>query len=133
MIRDIVQKIQKKFKIYSFDDNLLSFYQNPETNSLNEFQEDLKIINDLRKTLKKYTNGYDVPFLSIYNKYTLIKNVFGKEGLTYIACNYFSEDESLFSAFCSLIWYFDKIRLDNWLSDRLIKKLESEDITKNRG
>jgi hypothetical protein len=120
--------LERALRRQSIDQELLKFYNNLENDSLSEFHEDCQAIIDLRKELRKWINKRRVTYLSIRNKYILLRNVFSILGLIHIGINYFAEDEKLFECFCSLLWHFDRIRLDNWLSDNFIKYLQQNDL-----
>ena len=124
----IVEKIEKFFKVSQLDKNLLKLYDNKAGNSVNEFIADCDVIWDLQKLLKRVINERDeFNFCLIFNKYILLRNVFGVPGITYIAVNYFSEDEKLFEYFCSVVYYEDGIQISNRMNSGFLKLLEKKD------
>jgi hypothetical protein len=124
----LIKKIEKIFGVTSLDNNLLKLYQNHNGNSINEFVCDCDVIYDLKKLLKQVINGKEnFNFCLIFNKYILLRNVFDITGITYIAVNYFSEDEKLFEYFCSIVYYEDDIQISNRMNSNFLQLLEKND------
>ena len=126
MLSKELNDIKKKLKIKTIDVDLLKFYQNPGGNSLNEFHEDVEIIFELKKNLRKFINGKNVLYSSIKNNYIILKNVFSVDGVCYIGLSYFKEDEMLFECFSALLWFFDNIRLSNQRSKTFLNFLTEQ-------
>jgi hypothetical protein len=120
-------KIERWFGVSKVDKNLLKLYHNYEGNDLNGFIEDSNVIIELQKLLKKIINGYEVNMQLLTNKYILLKNIFGIQGLVYIAVNYFSENEKLFEYFCSLVYYLDDIQISNRMNTQFLEFLKEKD------
>jgi hypothetical protein len=81
---------------------------------------------ELQKLLKKIISGYEVNMQLLSNKYILLKNIFGIQGLVYIAVNYFSENEKLFEYFCSLVYYLDEVQISNRLNSSFLEFLKEK-------
>jgi hypothetical protein len=120
-------KIEKLFSVTKVDKNLLKMYNNYKGNDLNSFIEDCNVIIELKKLLKKIINNYEINMQLLTNKYILLKNIFGVQGLVYIAVNYFSENEKLFEYFCSLVYYLDDIQISNRMNTQFLEFLKEKD------
>jgi hypothetical protein len=119
-------KIERLFGVSKIDKHLLKLYNNYEGNNLNDFTEDCNVIIELQKLLKKIISGYEVNMQLLSNKYILLKNIFGIQGLVYIAVNYFSENEKLFEYFCSLVYYLDEVQISNRLNSSFLEFLKEK-------
>jgi len=124
----IARKIEKLFGARTPDPSLLKLYHNYNGDSLNEFMDDCDKMFELRKLLRKVMNGKsNFNFNAIFNRYTLLKNIFDLPGIVYIAANYFSEDETLFEYFCSLVYYEESVQISNRMNTEFLKLLEEKD------
>jgi hypothetical protein len=94
---------------------------------MNEFENDCKVIYELQKLLKRVINGYKIDYLLLINKYIILRNVFGIQGIILIAIEYFSETEKLFEYFCSVVYYEDSIQISNRMSPKMLAILEKND------
>jgi len=123
----IIHEIRKKLKVKQIDRELLYIYNNPDSSAVSEFVKDCEIIHALRKSLKKVINEKaNSPFLSIYNQYITLRNIFHLNGLIIIGIKYFTESEKLFEYYNSLLFYFDGIKMSNRRSTEFLKWLEKE-------
>jgi len=128
----LIRKIEKIFSTNAIDVNLLKLYDNKNGNGMNEFIEDCDVIYELQKLLKRIISHSRVDYRLIINKYILLRNIFDIQGIVYISVNYFSEDETLFEYFCSLVYYEDDVRISNRMSTNMLKLLEKHEYRKDR-
>jgi len=132
MINELFCKIKKVIKSPDIDRNLLKLYKDPDGNgSLGEFTEINSNIVQLRRSIKKIINGYDVPFKLIYNKFTILKNVYGIDGIVFLSIEYFAEDDVIYESFNSIVYYFTGIKISNRMSSYFLGWLDQNDIFEN--
>lgn len=122
--KDTFNKIKKIVNHVDVDESLLKMYNPQEKATLTEFKNDFKSIIELRKTLQKFINKRNVNILSLRNKIIFLDNIFGIEGLLFIAIEYFSINEFLFEYFCTLVYFQTGIKISNRMNKDFLIKLK---------
>lgn len=95
----------------------LQNYHNPEKNSLKEFNEDIELINSLRRYVKNfYVKQNEITFKRMFNTFLVLSNIFPEssynEIVNYIAYKYFYDESNIFVYYVNAIYYFFDIVID---------------------
>lgn len=123
----LLSTLRKRLNVDAIDDKLLSLYKNPDSTSINEFSQDCVHIHTLRKMLKKIINGQKIPYIYIRNRYRILYNIFGIEGIIFMCVEYFSENEYVFEYYCSLVYFFNDLKISNRMSKNFLEWLEKNE------
>lgn len=63
----------------NFDLYAAKYYDNPQYFESNEFKDDLKRFNTIKKSFVKYSEGYDINERVLLNQIIIIYNLFGNK------------------------------------------------------
>lgn len=128
-MKNLIKKIYRNdIKI---NHHLMSMYNNPDSDSIAEYKNDVATIASLQRTIRQYIKRDKFNFYLFFNKYTLLKNVFGLAGILYIASEYFTESDEVYEIFCSLVYYIENgLVISNRRNNRFLELMRLNDKRK---
>jgi hypothetical protein len=129
---EVLKKLKKELKYNNVNNFLISYHCNEDDKSLMSFLDDLKNIKDLKRYLKRVLNNTnkEKDFLVLRNKFLILINVFGEDGVKEIGIQYFSEDTSLQEHYFTLYYYFVRKKYSN-INKKFLRWCYSKDNYKH--
>lgn len=124
---------EENFLIYC-----MNHYENPHCSDLQEFEEDLRRVQTIRKLCKRYQTGGELKERIIMNNVIILFNVFGKKA-TNILLQQLKDHHSIILPFLKQLNYLpklvsynnkildtDTIEPDKEVEARLLRRFEEE-------
>lgn len=97
---------ENNFELYA-----AKFYENPNCESVEEFEKDLDRIKYIKRLFKKYQNGCELRERLILNHIIVLYNVFSYEACTKMLCFKLKEHLSYLKPFLIQLEYWPEVLL----------------------
>lgn len=98
--------LQEKLNESNFLLYAMHHYDNPQCNSVQEFEEDLKKFLYLKKLLSRYKNNGELRERLILNHIIVLYNIFGESATRML---FYKIDESCWSALVTFLIYLERM------------------------
>jgi hypothetical protein len=98
--------LQEKLNESNFLLYAMHHYDNPQCNSVQEFEEDLKKFLYLKKLLSRYKNNGELRERLILNHIIVLYNIFGEPATRML---FYKIDESCWSALVTFLIYLERM------------------------
>ncbi len=99
--------IQEKLNESNFLLYAMHHYDNPQCNSVQEFEEDLKKFLYLKKLFSRYKNNGELRERLILNHIIVLYNIFGESATRML---FYKIDESCWDALVTFLVYLERMR-----------------------